>query len=652
MLPLTKSRFKLGLECPNKLYFTSKKEFANTHLEDSFLIALAKGGFQVEALARLHYPNGIFIDTENYEYDKAIQQTQICFQKDNVAIYEAAFESEGLFIRTDIVSKKGNHIKLIEVKAKSFDPSDEFLFVGKRGGINSGWKSYLFDLAFQKYVAQKAYPEFTFEAYLLMADKTKVAKVDGLNQLFRIPNNGNPRAYTVTSITSLNEIGDSVLSEINVDAIINAIMDNRHPYFDNLSFKESIELFKEAYQANRYLNWPTDFSSCKNCEFKTSKEQEIQGLQSGFKYCFEKQHNWSPTDFDKPNAFEIWNFRGKNLVAENRLLMTDITEEDINVKPSAGKLSASERQWLQVEKAQQSDTSIFVLKEELKDEMDNWMFPLHFIDFETSTVALPFTKNRRPYEQVAFQFSHHQLNEDGSIEHKNQYINNVPGEFPNFKFARALKKALANDNGTIFRFAAHENTIVNAIIDQLQASNESDRTELITFLKSISTATKNNADYWDGYRSMVDLNKVVKDYYYNPLTKGSNSIKAILPASLNSSPYLQEKYGRPINEIGVGSSNFEKNHIWLHKKESVIINPYEMLPPLFQGWSITDLENTLSELEGVADGGAALTAYAKLQYMDMEENERQEITNALLKYCELDTLAMVMVYEHFQELIK
>jgi hypothetical protein len=32
--------------------------------------ALAKGGFQVEELARLHYPNGVFINTENYEYEQ------------------------------------------------------------------------------------------------------------------------------------------------------------------------------------------------------------------------------------------------------------------------------------------------------------------------------------------------------------------------------------------------------------------------------------------------------------------------------------------------------------------------------------------------------------------------------------------------------
>jgi hypothetical protein len=37
MRVLTKSRFKLGLECPNKLYYTSKKEYANKKQEDPFL---------------------------------------------------------------------------------------------------------------------------------------------------------------------------------------------------------------------------------------------------------------------------------------------------------------------------------------------------------------------------------------------------------------------------------------------------------------------------------------------------------------------------------------------------------------------------------------------------------------------------------------
>jgi hypothetical protein len=36
----------------------------------------------------------------------------------------------------------------------------------------------------------------------------------------------------------------------------------------------------------------------------------------------------------------------------------------------------------------------------------------------------------------------------------------------------------------------------------------------------------------------------------------------------------------------------------------------------------------------------------------MSDKEREEITKGLLKYCELDTLAMVMVYEHLVEITK
>jgi hypothetical protein len=648
MKPLTKSRFKTALECPNKLFFTSKKEYANNKSDDPFMQALAKGGFQVEELARLHYPEGVFINTENYEYDEAFQLTTKALLLENVVIYEAAFQYEGLFIRTDILVKKGNSIKLIEVKAKSFDPNDQYLFIGKNGGLVSTWKPYLFDLAFQKYVAKKTFPDFKFEAYLLMADKTKTAGIDGLNQLFRIPNHGNPRTDIIKRVHSLKEIGDSVLSEIKVDELVDEIIGNKYKYYDNLNFEEAIDTFKKAYQENTYLNWPTKFGACKGCEFKTTAEQEQQGLLSGFKHCFTKQHQWTAAEFSKPNAMQVWGFRGKNLMEENRLLMEQLTEDDFNIKPVAGRMSTTERQWIQVEKATSNDTSIHVEKEELKQEMDQWVFPLHFIDFETSTVALPFTKGRKPYEQVAFQFSHHRYNEDGTIVHQSQYINNKAGEFPNFIFARALQSAIGNDNGSIFKFATHENSIVNAIIIQLEESQEVDTTELIAFLKTISQSTANQVQTWKGNRNMIDLCQVVKDYYYNPYTKGSNSIKAVLPASLNSSDFLKKKYSQPIGDINLSSHNFDESHIWIKMEGNTVINPYKNLDPLFENWEDSEIEENVSDMENIADGGAALTAYAKLQYVDMSPRERDEITQGLLKYCELDTLAMVMIYEHFK----
>lgn len=54
----------------------------------------------------------------------------------------------------------------------------------------------------------------------------------------------------------------------------------------------------------------------------------------------------------------------------------------------------------------------------------------------------------------------------------------------------------------------------------------------------------------------------------------------------------------------------------------------------------------MSDIEEINNGGAALTAYGLTQYTDMSEAERNSIKASLLKYCELDTLAVVMVYEH------
>lgn len=647
MKVLTKSRFKLGLECPNKLYYTKKKEYADTKVTDTFLEALAEGGFQVEELARMHYPNGVLIEGNDWDYQLLWEQTQELLKQENVIIYEAAFLIDGLFIRTDILVKQGNNIELIEVKAKSFMPDDEYLFVGKRGGMVSSWKPYLFDIAFQKYVIQLCFPQWKIQSYIMMADKSKKASVNGLNQLFRISSKGENRTGILKKVSSVEETGDSVLGRKNVTQIVADIEANKYKYHDSLTFIESINLFKEFYQKDEYANWNTSFSTCKSCEFKSEDDE----LKSGFKECFIKQHNWTESDFVKPNIFDVYFFsKGNKLFEEGIYFKDELTEDSVGLKVEAEKLTTSHRQWLQIEKEVNNDDEIYVDAEGLKEEMDKWTFPLHFIDFETSAVALPFNKGLKPYEQIAFQFSHHIYYENGKVEHASEYINNKAGVFPNFEFLRALKEALEKDNGTIFKYSNHENTILNAIYAQLLDSDEEDKEELIKFIHSISHSKSDSVVKWKGNRDMVDLWDVEKRYYYNPLTKGSNSIKAVLPASLSSSKFLQEKYSKPLHQINVSSKNFSENHVWLEIENDIVKSPYKMLPSLFDGWSEEQIESTLSEIEDIANGGAALTAYGKLQYTDMEQAEIDELTSALLKYCELDTLAMVMIYEHFREL--
>ncbi|MFN3589829.1 MAG: DUF2779 domain-containing protein [Spirosomataceae bacterium] len=650
MQVFSKTTFKLGLECPNKLYFANDKSFANQKIEDSFLQYLASGGFQVEALARLHYPNGKTIDAASYEYELAATLTKNALTEENTVLFDAAFLVDGFYSRCDIIEKKGNKLRLIEVKAKTFDPKEEHTFKGVRGGLVATWKPYLFDLAFQKQVIQWAYPDLQVEAFLFMADKTKVATIDGLNQLFRVKEGGASRKDIETNVTSLADIGSSVLTEINMNELIDKILEDKHACYAKLPFSVAVQQFKKNYFEKTYAHAPIAASACKACEFKASQEEKANGLQSGFEYCFKKQLNWQDSDFNRPNILEIWNFRADSLIQQGRLFLDEISEEDLKVEYKSNQISPSERRWIQVQKARSGDTTVYVEKEGLKEEMKRWTFPLHFIDFETSTVALPFTAGRRPYEQVAFQFSHHTYHEDGIITHTSEFISHTPGEFPNFLFARALKAALGNDLGSIFRFASHENSILNAIIKQLRDSNEPDKDELIAFLQTITAPTNNSAEKWTAERSMIDLNKIIKEYYYNPYTKGSISIKAVLPAALKVSTFLQKKYSKSLNQINISSKNFPKTHIWLTQENGEVVNPYKMLPPLFQEWSEIEKKETQFDSESIADGGAALAAYAKLQYQNLTDRERNEITSGLLKYCELDTLAMVMIYEHLKEL--
>jgi hypothetical protein len=647
---LTKSRFKLGLECPNKLFYTKKKEYANSKNDDTFLRALALGGFQIEEYARLHYQDGILIEGDDGNYESLWNQTQNLLKQENIVIYEAAFLFENLFVRVDILKKTGKKIELIEVKAKSWDDNQD-RFVGARDGLSADWKPYIFDVAFQKYVIQNCYPEWEITSYLQLADKNQNATVDGLNQLFRIQKQGDNRTGIKVLVNDFKETGNSVLIRKDVSSIIRDIFDGKHKCLDNKTFNEALLLLEKNYVSDCFSLWKPSYSVCKKCEFKANADSKSKGMKSGFEKCFKEVLVWNDNDFTKSDIFNIWNFRnGSKLLDSGIYFKNQLTSIIVGVKPEVGKISTTERQWIQIEKELNADDTIFVLKDELRSELDKLKFPLHFIDFETAIAALPFNSGRRPYEQIAFQFSHHTYSQNGKIDHQTEYINTEKGKFPNFDFVRNLKQALSNDDGTILRYSNHENTVLNQIKAQLLNSNEKDKVELINFIETITHIKDKGSNIWKGDRDMTDLLEIIKNFYYNPKTYGSNSIKDVLPASLKSSYFLQAKYSQPINEIELSSKNFEGNHVWINWINGVIQNPYSKLPSIYEGWSDEELDNVLSGIINIDEGGAALTAYGRLQYTDMTDQESKAIQRALLKYCELDTLAMIMIYEHLKEI--
>lgn len=642
---LSKSRFLLALDCPTKLYYTGKKEYPDKNSDNEFLEALAKGGYQVGALAKCYYPGGH--DVETLDYDQAVLQTNELLKQDNVVIFEAAFRVEHYFVRVDILEKKGSLIHLIEVKSKSFDGNSSLDMLNSRDHIASGWKPYVYDVAFQKHVVGLARPEWHIEACLMLADKSTSATMDGLNQKFLLREHQNGRSYVeYVGDVSTRGLGNPILSPVPVNDLCERIYqgtDSPDPL--PAPFGDYCHMLAEHYWQDKKIHMPVH-KDCGNCEFRCTPEEEAGGKRSGFKECWAAQFKLSDTDFEKPSIFDIWDFRRKSRMIEQGIFHMDHLESfhiGDHANDPGPTLSRQSRQWLQVKRTREKDPSVYLDRDGLQEEMRRWDYPLHMIDFETSAVAIPFYRGLRSYEDVAFQFSHHVIREDGSIEHLPEYINVKRGHFPNFDFIRALRDQLSGDHGSVFRYAAHENTILNHILIQLQSAKElNDQQELIDFIKSITHSANHK-----GPRDMIDLLELVKKHYWHPLMGGSNSLKAVLPAILNSSEHIKEKYSQAIygKNSEIRSQHFDDGWIWIQEDEQgQVINPYKLLPSLFDDLDDDHVEEFLMG-ERLADGGAAMTAYAMMQFTEMSDLERDRITEGLLKYCELDTMAMVFLWE-------
>ena len=73
------------------------------------------------------------------------------------------------------------------------------------------------------------------------------------------------------------------------------------------------------------------------------------------------------------------------------------------------------------------------------------------------------------------------------------------------------------------------------------------------------------------------------------------------------------------------------------------------LPPMFAAPDLGREEQLMSQSDNLREGSAAMAAYTCMQFSEMSDYERRELQGALLRYCELDTLAMVMIYEAWRE---
>ena len=314
-------------------------------------------------------------------------------------------------------------------------------------------------------------------------------------------------------------------------------------------------------------------------------EFRTTGKQSGFDVCWGPLADVSPNMFDLAYMYFIKDGDGRPVA--NRLAQEGrVRLWDIPEEQIEG--DYAERQLLQLEGTRSGQE---IVRPELGEEMKQAVYPLHFLDIETVRSLVPVHQGSTVAGLTLFQFSVHRLTTPGGeLEHV-AWLNTEASD-PNRRFLAALRSALG-DTGTVIIWTRYEeNSFCELLAELIGSGIEGPDFEWLTRLLTSGR--------------ILDMNELCFRHYWHPQMKGRTSIKVVLPAVWSvDSPV---KKGAPYAEF--------------------TLDPYAFL----------------KSMGAVGDGCAAMEAYLALQTQEC----REEMAAQLLRYCGIDTLAMVFIWGYWR----
>ena len=325
----------------------------------------------------------------------------------------------------------------------------------------------------------------------------------------------------------------------------------------------------------------TDVTDDVEQRLETTQEQIYAAIQyldsipvpSLVDYCMENKLNCRFiqlhfTDLPDYTVFDI-----VRLAHDKRRQLLSAGVIDIRHVPEDFKLSEKQRQ--QIRAAKQNE--VIIDRERLTKCIDGWQYPLHFLDYETFSYAIPQFDGIKPFQQMCFQYSLHTIDEPGGEVTHQTFLARDDESNPARALAESLKGALSGEIGTVFVWYESFEKTRNSEMAQMFP-------DLAPFFEDVNAHT-------------CDLMKVFSEnLYVDPKFKGRSSIKKVLP----------------------------------------VLRP---------NLSYKDL--------GIGDGLTASISWFRAATWDtLSDEERKKIFDDLEKYCELDTRAMVEIYDELVSVIR
>lgn len=605
---LSKSDYMLARTCGAKLYFR-ENGYPDNRSSDPYLQLLAQGGYMVEALAKAHFPDGIHV---GYGRDLAgeFARTMEHLRRNSVTLFEATLVAGRRQARVDILRKSGNVIDLIEVKAKSIDGTEHLESLENDGkgslrakrkphGIRNDWRVKLEDVTYQVLMLEDLLPGVAIRPYLMLVDKSRRSRVDNVPGFFELlwddRGDGDRRLRSATYRGSPSDLESlDLLVQVDVSGEVDILREE---------VGAAAAEFEARLDAPLSEHVAARGARCRDCEFRSESAVE----KSGFAEC------WGELAHESPHLLELFSINKvraaddtpivEHLFEQGRASLFDIPIDRLtNANGDIGALPLRQRR--QIEYSRRGE--VFV-SDDLRGKIEALRYPLHFIDFEVSRLALPYHAGMAPYGQVAFQWSCHTVDRPGADPVHLEWLN-ADDYWPNQAFAESLQKAIG-DSGSVLAWSAFENTTIKGIVAELPGRAQN-ATDLIEWLGAVGGRT-------------VDLHRWACLDFFHPDMRGRTSIKVVMDALWKSDAEMREECRR-----------------WFGGPRDADRDPYSALPSL----TIHGVE------QDVREGTGAITAYEHMMYgagradPDAKERYRQ----LLLKYCELDTLSMVLIFNHFR----
>lgn len=605
---LSKSDFKLARACEAKLYFRENR-YPDNQKFDPYLRLLQRGGYMVEALAKAKYPDAVQLAYgRNVAEDFARTMEEL--QKENVTLFEATLLVGRRLARVDILEKRGNRVRLIEVKSSLFDGAQHAadIALGKPGvfrkktkphGVLADWLDYFEDLTFQVLLLERLLPDARVEPWLALLDTSKRASVDDIPRLFELVTDGD-RLHTAHYIGTREQYVElDLITEVHAAAEVDLLRADVEAYAAQLEARLDAPL-------ESFLVGLERSSKCSDCEFRHEPPAE----KDGFSAC------WGDLASPKPHLLDLYSI-GKVKAADGRSIVQTLFEsgrtslfdipEDRLVLANGEVGPQALRQRRQIDFTRRGE--VFV-DPAMRRNIEMLSGPMHYIDFEAARLALPFHARMRAYGLLAFQWSAHTVSRAGERPLHQEWLN-AADSWPNQTFAETLRTAIGDD-GPILTWSSFEKSTLKQISAEMTVFGH-DAPELIEWMGDVIN------------RRVVDMYKWCTDWYFHPGMGGSASIKRVLDATWKTDAAMRAQF-ESLTRTTVDASS----------------DPYASLPPVSIG----------GELRFVQEGTGAVLAYEEMMYgiSRHDAEQRRDWGKLLKRYCELDTLSMVLIFDHWRRL--